>query len=108
MITLEQAQDLVGATAYSKDGQELGKIMQWAADDRTGLPGFVSFSHGMLGRASWVPVVQATFNTLRLTVPYTEEQVKAAPSVSVHDGRLDPDDERALRAHYGVDDEYAD
>ena len=107
MITTEQAHDLVGATAYSKDGEELGKITEWVTDERTGLPGFVAFSSGLLGGTTWVPVLQATFNSLRLTVPYSEEQVKAAPSASSRDGRLDADEERALREHFGVDGEYA-
>ena len=108
MITLDQAKDLVGAAAYSEDGKELGEVTGWVTDERTGLPGFVEVRTGRLGGTTWVPVLQALFNSRTLTVPYAEDVVLSAPNASAADGRLDADAERALRAHYGVDDEYAD
>lgn len=110
MITLAQTKDLVGATAYTHDDHKLGTVRSFVLDDRTGVPGFVGIETGLLGRSTtWVPVLQASFNDTRLTVPYDEDLVKAAPDADLaEDGRLEPEAERALREHYRVEEEYAD
>lgn len=110
MITLDQADGLVGSQAWSRDDEKLGEVSAWAPDPRSGLPGFVAVRTGLLGRSTtWVPVLRAMFNDLRLTLPYDAEVVKAAPDAEVGaDGRLDPEAEARLRAHYGMDEEYAE
>lgn len=110
MITLDQAREIVGAKVWSRDDEELGEVRAWARDPRSGLPGFVGVKTGLLGHSTtWVPVLQAMFNDLRLTVPYDAALVKSAPDADlVDDERLDPEAEARLREHFGVEAEYAD
>ena len=110
MITLDQAEQLVGAKVYSRDDEELGEVRSWVKDPRSGVPGFIAVSSGLLGRSTtWVPVLQASFNDLKVTVPYDADLVKAAPDADLADDeRLEPEAEARLREHFGVEAEYAD
>jgi uncharacterized protein (TIGR02271 family) len=52
-------------------------------------------------RQSFVPLHEASPASGKVTVPYTKDQVKGAPSVDP-DGELSDDEEQRLYAHYGV------
>lgn len=101
MIDENQARETIGSTAYTQDGDKLGKVGQLFLDDSTGRPEFVTVNTGLFGtNESFVPVGDATFDGDRLTVPYTKDQVKNAPNVDVDGGHLDEADEDRLYAHY--------
>lgn len=103
MITETQAREIVGATAYTQDGEKLGKIGQLFLDDATGRPEFVTVNTGLFGlKESYVPVTDASFEGDRLTVPYTKDQVKDAPNVDVDGGHLSQAEEDSLYRHYGL------
>lgn len=103
MLTENQWQDVIGATAYGSDGEKLGKVGQLFLDDQTRQPEFVTARTGLFGhRESFIPVRDAVYDDERLLVPYTKEQVKDAPHVDVDAGHLDPEAELHLWAHYGL------
>lgn len=107
MFSEDQARDVIGRTAYDSDGNKIGKVGQVFLDDRTGQPEFVTVNTGLFGtRESFVPVGQANFDGERLTVPYSKDQIKEAPSVDVEGGHLDEAEEQRLYAHYGMSETY--
>ena len=102
MLNDTDARDLIGATAYSSDGDKIGKVGQLFLDDQTGRPEFVTVNTGLFGTSeSFVPVDGARLDGNRLTVPHSKDKVKDAPSVDVDNGHLDPDQEQRLYEYYG-------
>jgi uncharacterized protein (TIGR02271 family) len=105
MINEDQAREVVGSTAYTNDGEKLGKVGHLFLDDQTGRPEFVSVNTGLFGtNETFIPIADGTFNGDRLTVPYTKAKVKDAPNVDVDAGHLDESEERRLYEYYGVGD----
>ena len=105
MINEDQAREVVGSTAYTSDGEKLGKVGHLFLDDQTSRPEFVSVNTGLFGtNETFVPIADATFNGDGLTVPYTKDKVKDAPNVDVDAGHLDEAEERRLYEYYGVGD----
>ena len=103
MIDENNARQLIGTTAYSADGDKLGKVGQVFLDDATGRPEFVTVQTGLFGtNESFVPVSNASTETDRLVVPFSKDQVKDAPNVDVANGHLDEDEERRLYEHYDL------
>lgn len=106
MLDETQAREALGTTAYTHDGEKLGKVGQVFLDDRTDRPAFVTVHTGLFGRReSFVPIADATLDDGRLTVPFTKDQVKGAPSIDLDEGHLDEAEEARLWQHYGRDDE---
>jgi uncharacterized protein (TIGR02271 family) len=103
MLTENQARETIGATAYSVDGDKLGKVGQLFLDDQTGRPEFVTVNTGLFGtKETYIPIADATFNGDRLTVPFGKDQVKGAPNVDAEGGHLDPAEEQRLYEHYSL------
>ncbi|MDQ1103053.1 hypothetical protein QE364_003501 [Nocardioides zeae] len=101
MLDETQARDAIGTTAYTQAGDKIGKVGQLYYDDATGQPAFVTVNTGLFGmRESFVPVTDATLDGDRLTLPFTKEQIKDAPSVDVDGGHLDEAEEARLWQHY--------
>ena len=107
MITESQTREVIGSTAYSTDGDKLGKVGQLFLDDQTGRPEFVTVNTGLFGtNETFIPIAEADFNGDRLTVPFTKDQVKDAPNVAAEGGHLDPDEEQRLYQHYSIADPF--
>ena len=103
MLTETQLREVIGATAYTRDGDKLGKVGQLFLDDETGRREFVTVNTGLFGtKESFVPVTDASLEGDRLTVPYSKDQVKDAPSVDSGDGHIDPSEEERIFQHYGL------
>lgn len=103
MINEAQFGEVIGSPAYSQDGDKLGKVGQIFLDDHTGEPQFATVNTGLFGtKESFVPIAQASWADDRLTVPYTKDQVKDAPSVDLNGGHLDHSEEERLWSHYGL------
>jgi uncharacterized protein (TIGR02271 family) len=103
VINESQLDSIIGTTAYGRDDQKLGKVGQVFLDDQTGQPQFATVNTGLFGtKESFIPIDQATLSEDRLTVPYTKDQVKDAPSVDLDGGHLDQSEEERLWAHYGL------
>ena len=57
MITTAQLDDVVGATAYDRDGDKIGKVGHVYFDDQTDQPKWVTVNTGLFGtNESFVPV----------------------------------------------------
>lgn len=103
MITETQAADIVGSTAYSEDGDKLGKVGQLFLDEVSGRPEFVSVNTGLFGtNESLVPVGTADFDGERLTVPFSKDKVKDAPNIDTESGHLEQSAEDRLYEYYGM------
>ncbi|MFW6776181.1 DUF2382 domain-containing protein [Nocardioides sp. CPCC 205120] len=101
MLNENQARDAIGTTAYTRDGDKIGKVGQLFLNDATGQPEFVTVNTGLFGmKESFVPVTDATLDGDRLTVPFTKDQIKDAPSIDVDGGHLDEAEEARLWQHY--------
>jgi uncharacterized protein (TIGR02271 family) len=104
MISQDQLQGLVGATAYDPSGDKLGKVGAVYYDDRTDQPTWVTVHTGLFGlNETFVPVQGADFGgSDKVTLAYDKAAIKDAPNVS-EDGHLSAEDEERLYRHYGVD-----
>jgi len=103
MLTEQNAREVIGTTAYSADGDKIGKVGQLFLDDQTGRPEFVTVNTGLFGtNETFIPVSDATFNGDRLTLPFGKDQVKDAPNVDAEGGHLDESEERRLYEYYGM------
>ncbi len=100
MITTQEYDALTGKTVTSTNGEKIGTVQDVYAstDDKT--PTFITVKTGMFGgKASFVPVAEATMNGEYLVVPYTKDQVKDAPNVE-DDQELVAEEEDRLYTHY--------
>ncbi|WP_129339751.1 DUF2382 domain-containing protein [Cellulomonas endophytica] len=103
MITTQQAQTLAGTTVHGSDGAKIGKVGQVYLDDASGSVEWVTVHTGLFGtKEHFVPVADATTSGDGLSVPFTADQVKNAPSIDA-EGHLDPQEEEALYRHYSLD-----
>lgn len=103
MISIDEAQRLIGSDAVGSDGSKLGRISQVYLDNDTGQPEWITVRTGLLGtRETFVPLAQAQLADGGVTVPYAKDRVKDAPSVEA-DGQLSPEEEQQLYAYYGLD-----
>jgi uncharacterized protein (TIGR02271 family) len=103
MLTEQDAREVIGCTAYTDDGDKIGKIGQLFLDDDSGRPEFVTVNTGLFGtNETFIPVGEATFNGGRLTVPYTKDKIKDAPNVDADGGHLDHPEEQRLYEYYGL------
>ena len=103
MISQDQLGNVVGATAYDRDGDKIGKVGQVYYDDATDQPTWVTVNTGFFGtHESFVPVSGAKFIGDRVTVAYDKAKVKGAPKIA-EDGHLSPQEEQQLYRYYGVD-----
>ena len=102
MITQRQLHDVIGATAYDRDGHEIGQVRQVYYDDGTNEPKWITVATGLFGlRESFVPLQGVELGGHRVVVDYATATVKAAPHVK--DDHLGPDEEARLYRHYGLD-----
>jgi uncharacterized protein (TIGR02271 family) len=103
MLTEENAREVIGTTAYSADGEKLGKVGQLFLDDQTGRPEFVTVNTGLFGtKETFIPVSDATFNGDRLSLPFDKAKVSDAPKVDAEDGHLDQAEEQRLYEYYSM------
>jgi uncharacterized protein (TIGR02271 family) len=103
MITQDQLRDVIGAVAYDRDGDKLGKIGQVYYDDDTSQPKWFTVNTGLFGtHENFVPVQGAETSGDRITVGYDKATVKNAPKIA-EDAHLSPQEEQQLYRHYGLD-----
>lgn len=103
MLNERELSAAIGSTAYDADGDKIGTVDHFFADDRTGAPTWVAVTTGLFGtKHSVAPAGGATFADGALRLPVRKEAVRDAPRPA-DDDRLDPDTEAGLRRHYGLD-----
>jgi len=103
MLTDRDLSEAVGTTAYGADGEPLGAVGHFLADDRTGRPTWAALRPDPSGpRVVVVPVAGARFADGGLRVPVRRALVDGAPPITTAE-HLDPEEERVLRHYYGVE-----
>jgi uncharacterized protein (TIGR02271 family) len=104
MITQNQLRDVIGATAYDRDGDKIGKIGHVYYDDDTDQPKWITVNTGFLGTSeNFVPLAGAkTSADGNVTVGYDKATIKDAPHIA-EEGHLSPEDEQRLYRHYDLD-----
>jgi hypothetical protein len=93
--------NLRGLDLYSQDDKKLGTVKDIFLDDQTGEPEWLQLGVGLFGRKDvLVPLQAVTQEDDRLSVAYTSDEIKDAPSV---DGDyISPQEESELYAYYGL------
>jgi uncharacterized protein (TIGR02271 family) len=104
MITQNQLRDVIGATAYDRDGDKIGKIGHVYYDDDTDQPKWITVNTGFLGTSeNFVPLAGAEISgDGNVTVGYDKATIKDAPHIA-EEGHLSPEDEQRLYRHYDLD-----
>jgi stress response protein YsnF len=100
MLTDRELSAAVGGTAYGPDGEAIGTVRHFLADDRTGTPTWAVLSTDA-SRPAVVPVLDAVWTGDALRLPVTRAAAEDAPTVTSVE-HLDPGDEDGLRRHYGM------
>jgi len=102
MVTMDQAQQLLGARVVDADGDKVGTVNEVYLDDVTGEPSWVTVTTGWFGLSeSFVPLDRARISGDLIRVPFDKATIKAAPR---YDGGepLSPRDEDELYRHYRI------
>ena len=102
MFTQDQLRNVIGAVAYDRDGDKIGKVGQVYYDDETDQPKWVTVNTGFFGTSeNFVPVQGADLSGDRVTLAYDKAKVKDAPKIA-EDGHLSPQEEEQLYRYYGL------
>jgi uncharacterized protein (TIGR02271 family) len=102
MISQDQLRNVIGAVAYDRDGDKIGKVGQVYFDDETDQPKWVTVNTGFFGTSeNFVPVQGAELSGDRVTLAYDKAKVKDAPKIA-EDGHLSPQEEEQLYRYYGL------
>jgi Protein of unknown function (DUF2795)/PRC-barrel domain len=100
-IPPERVEEWLGATLYSSDREAVGSVEEVFLDKDTGKPEWLALGAGLLGRKrTLVPIAAAEPRSNGVHVPYSAEQIAAAPQVE--GGEVSQDEERTLYSHYGL------
>src|SRR4051812_9055280 len=92
-----------GRTVRDGDGDKIGTFGDVYLDQETDLPAWGGIATGLFGRnETFVPLEAISEADDDLVVPYSADEVKAAPRVDP-DVTLTEEQERALYDHYGQD-----
>ena len=103
MLDVEQATRYRGSKLVDSDGSKIGEVQEVYLDDDTGRPEWLLVNTGLFGTKShFVPIQQAQPSGDDLSVPFTKDTVKDAPSVDA-DQHLSVEEERELYRYYGMD-----
>ena len=71
-------------------------------------PAWVTVTTGLFAtHRSFIPLAEAAISDDRITVAFSKDHIRDAPSVDPVEAGLRPEDERALNAHYGLTDRVA-
>jgi uncharacterized protein (TIGR02271 family) len=103
MFSQDQLHNVIGAIAYDRDGDKIGKVGQVYYDDDTDQPKWLTVNTGLFGtNESFVPVQGVEFSGDRVTLAFNKAKVKDAPKIA-EDGHLSPQEEEQLYRYYGLD-----
>lgn len=103
MLTTQELQSVTGRSAFSPEGEKIGRIGHVFVDELTAEPEFVSVHTGLFGlQENFVPLREATVTGERVTVPFSKDTVKDSPAVDVDHGHIRPEDEKRIFDYYGL------
>ena len=102
-FTLQDIDDLQGATMVDREGSRIGKVEDVFLDRQTGRPAWAAVKTGLFAhKHTLVPIADAFLNpNAEVQVPFTKAQVKNAPSIDPGE-QLTPELERSMWEHYGI------
>ena len=102
MNQLTEAYEWRGRTVVTTNGDKIGTLEEVYLDTHTGRPEWATVKTGLLGtKQSFIPLADADAVRGDVSVPYSKDQIKDAPSVDP-DGELSGDEEQQLYRHYGM------
>ncbi len=102
-LTRDQLAALRDQSVYDRVGDKIGGINRILYDKATGDPEWVAASTGFLGtKTVLMPLAEASLESDGLRVPYTKDQVKDAPDITIEGGEISEADEQTLYRHYGL------
>jgi uncharacterized protein (TIGR02271 family) len=91
-----------GENVIDTDGNTIGSVNSVWVDDATNELEFIGVKTGWLfGQTHVIPCADAQFSGDTITVPYSQDQIKDAPSFGADD-ELSPDDEQEIYTYYGL------
>ncbi len=94
---------LFGSQVMDSAGDEVGDVDGVWVDDATDELEFVSVKLGFLvGKPHIIPLANAQVSADGITVPYSKDQIKDAPSFATDD-EISPEDEDEIYSYYGID-----
>jgi hypothetical protein len=100
-VTHEQVRAWAGHRLDEIAGAGVGKVEGSFVDQETGKPEWLLVRMGRFGHHTLVPARDAVEGVGRVWVPYTRDQIRAAPKVAT--GKpLSRDAEHELLRHYGI------
>lgn len=107
MIENNTIDDVIGSTAYDKNGDKIGKVGQIYVDPQDGHAVWASINTGFFGTSeSFVPLEDATLESDGLRVRHDKDFVKDAPRIDV-EGELSTEDQESLYEYYGMGSGYS-
>lgn len=102
-FTQEQLDSISGVEVRDTRSRRVGKVRAIYLDDDSHEPSWVTVSCGLFGMpVRVVPLAGARLAGRFLHVAVTQAQVLSAPDI-VEDDSLGTEEERVLRAHYGIE-----
>jgi uncharacterized protein (TIGR02271 family) len=105
MITLEQVPSVLGHQVYDRDNAKVGTADHVYLDRETGLPAWLTIRTGLFGsKETFVPAESAELRGAEVIVPFTKEQIKNAPNLSIAAGEeeLPLTEEAEVYEFYGI------
>jgi uncharacterized protein (TIGR02271 family) len=103
VVTQNQVQDLIGATAHDRSGDKIGKVGAVYYDDNTQEPKWLTVNTGLFGTGeSFVPLQGAEVRDGGVVIAFEKAKVKDAPNVSA-DKHLSVEEEQELYRYYGLE-----
>ena len=100
-MSMEQVEELRGATVYDSAGDKIGSVEEIFYDDQTNQPEWIGIGTGFLGtKRVLVPLEGADATGDGLTVPYSKDKVKDSPDID--SDVISQDTERELYSYYGL------
>jgi hypothetical protein len=97
----EEARGWIGYRLDEVGGSHVGKVEGLFVDDSSGGPEWLLARMGRFGHYTLIPARDAVAGVKHIWVPYTRDQIRAAPKVDPS-ASLTADGEREMLRHYGV------
>jgi hypothetical protein len=100
-LSAEEVRGWLGYRLDELGGSQVGKIEGLFVDEPSGEPEWLLARMGRFGHYTLVPARDAVGGVKHVWVPYTRDQIRAAPKVDPS-ASLTADGEREMLRHYGV------
>jgi hypothetical protein len=94
----------IGVDVYRSTGERIGSA-ESVYSNPADRPAWVTVTTGLFGtHCSFIPLSDAAVTPDRITVRFSKDHIRDSPTVEPTGSRLNPDEERSLKAHYGLAD----